>query len=184
MNVVATRLPGVVIIEPRVFRDERGYFFEVHNEWRFTAAGLPGHFVQDNVSYSRGGVLRGLHYQHPTAQGKLVSVLWGEVFDVAVDVRRGSPTFGHWVGEYLSAQNGRQMYVPTGFAHGFLVTSESAVFHYKCTTPYDQPSEGSVLWDDPDLDIAWPRRPEILLSPKDKNAPKLADVPPHRLPQF
>lgn len=183
MNVVPTRLPGVVVLEPRVFRDDRGHFFESYSQDRYASAGLPERFVQDNVSYSRAGVLRGLHYQQPNAQGKLVTVLRGEVFDVAVDVRQGSPTFGQWVGVTLSADNGRQMYIPEGFAHGFLVTGDCAVFHYKCTTPYDQPSEGSVLWNDPDLGIAWPLR-EPLLSPKDADAPRLADIPDHRRPPY
>jgi dTDP-4-dehydrorhamnose 3,5-epimerase len=180
MNIIPTILPGVLIIEPRQFRDERGFFYESFSEPRYSGAGLPSRFVQDNVSFSVHGVLRGLHYQLPKAQGKLVTVLRGEVFDVAVDLRLGSPSFGKWAGVTLSEENGRQLYVPEGFAHGFLVTGECAVFHYKCTAPYDPKSEGSVAWDDPAIAIDWPFR-EVLLSPKDASAPRLAEIAPHRL---
>lgn len=183
MKRIDTELPGVVIIEPRVFRDERGYFVETWNQRRYAELGLPPEFVQDNLSYSTAGVLRGLHYQHPQAQGKLVSVLRGEVFDVAVDIRRGSPTFGRWVGVPLSAENGRQLYIPGGFAHGFAVTGKDAIFSYKCTDFYDPASEGSILWDDPDIAIAWPVR-DARLSPKDAAAPRLRDVDPARLPAW
>ena len=183
MNVKPTRLPGVLLIEPRVFRDDRGYFFETWSRARYAEAGLPADFVQDNLSVSRAGVLRGLHYQHPTAQGKLVGVLRGEVFDVAVDIRAGSPTFGRWEGFLLSAENGRQLYVPEGFAHGFAVTSDEAIFSYKCTAPYDPSSEGSVRWDDPDLAIDWPVRSPAL-APKDAAAPSLAEVPADRIPRY
>jgi dTDP-4-dehydrorhamnose 3,5-epimerase len=180
MNVVPTELPGVVIIEPRAFRDDRGHFFESYNAAKYREAGLPDRFAQDNVSFSKAGVLRGLHYQLPNAQGKLVSALRGSVFDVAVDIRRGSPTFGRWVGVVLSDENLRQLYIPEGFAHGFAVMSECAVFHYKCTAPYDPRSEGSIIWDDPEIGIDWPTR-DVLLSPKDAAAPRLADVAPDRL---
>lgn len=183
MNVVATRLPGVLIIEPTVFRDTRGFFLETWSQANFSAAGVPAAFVQDNLSYSRKGVLRGLHYQHPSAQGKLVSVLEGEVFDVAVDIRQGSPTFGQWVGVVLSSENFRQCYVPPGFAHGFLVTSESALFAYKCTAPYQPRDEGTIRWNDPDLAIVWPiDRPT--LSPKDECAPGLREIAANRLPRL
>ncbi len=175
MKVVTTELPGVVILEPRRFRDDRGFFFESFNEARHAEAGLPSRYVQDNVSYSERGVLRGLHYQHPNAQGKLVSVVHGEVFDVAVDIRKGSPTFGKWIGVTLSSENGRQMYIPEGFAHGFLVTGDSAVFHYKCTAFYDPKAEGSIIWDDPTIGIDWPLK-EVRLSPKDAAARRLVDV--------
>jgi dTDP-4-dehydrorhamnose 3,5-epimerase len=186
MNVVPTELPGVVILEPRVFRDDRGYFLETWSRDRYAAAGLPAEFVQDNLSYSTRGVLRGLHYQHPRAQGKLVGVLRGEVYDVAVDIRRGSPTFGRWVGVTLSAENGRQLYVPVGFAHGFVVMGEEALFVYKCTAPYDPGGEGSIVWDDPDLGIRWPLPAGAAprLSPKDAAAPRLRDVPADRLPAY
>jgi dTDP-4-dehydrorhamnose 3,5-epimerase len=173
----------VIVIEPKVFSDERGRFLESFNAARYAEAGLSGAFVQDNVSRSRRGVLRGLHFQHPHDQGKLVSVAQGEVFDVAVDVRVGSPTFGQWVGEYLSGENGRQLYVPPGYAHGFFVTADDTIFTYKCTDYYAPSAERSVRWDDPALAIAWPAR-EALLSPKDAAAPLLADVPRDHLPRW
>lgn len=181
MKVEHTALPGVLILEPRVFGDARGFFMETWNRRRYTEAGLPGEFVQDNVSYSRHGVLRGLHYQHPHAQGKLVHVLEGEVFDVAVDVRVGSPTFGRWTGAVLSAQNRRQLWIPPGFAHGFCVTGETALFCYKCTELYAPEHEGSILWNDPAIGIAWPLE-HPTLSAKDAAAPPLAAVSPARLP--
>ncbi len=180
MKVIMTELPGVVVLEPRRFRDDRGFFFESFNESRYVEAGLPSRFVQDNVSYSESGVLRGLHYQFTNTQGKLVSVLRGEVFDVVVDIRKGSPTFGKWIGITLSFENGRQIYIPEGFAHGFLVTGDCAIFHYKCTALYDPKSEGSIAWDDPAVGIVWPRR-DVRLSPKDAAAPYLADVVDDRL---
>jgi dTDP-4-dehydrorhamnose 3,5-epimerase len=183
MNLIETALPGVVIIEPKVFGDERGYFLETWNQARYASAGLPATFVQDNLSFSRRGVLRGLHFQNPNAQGKLVHVLQGEVYDVAVDIRLGSPTFGHWVAERLSAENKRQLYIPPGFAHGFCVVSETALFAYKCTDLYHPQTEGSVLWNDPDLAIPWPiADPE--LSNKDRAGIRLADVPRERLPVY
>ena len=183
MNVIETRLPGVMIVEPRIFRDDRGYFLETWSASSYGAVGLPTRFEQDNLSCSSPGVLRGLHYQFPTAQGKLVSVTRGEVFDVAVDIRVGSPTFGKWEGVTLSAENGRQLYIPEGFAHGFLVTGiEPAFFSYKCTQGYDPGGQCSILWDDPDLAIEWPGDGPML-SAKDREAPRLRDVPESRLPQ-
>lgn len=183
MNVIETRLPGVKVVEPRIFRDERGYFLETWSADRYGAAGLPVRFAQDNLSSSDPGVLRGLHYQFPTAQGKLVGVARGEVFDVAVDIRVGSPTFGKWEGATLSAENGRQLYIPEGFAHGFLVLGGvPALFSYKVTEGYDPSGQCSILWDDPDLAIDWPGGPP-LLSPKDRDAPRLVDVPESRLPR-
>jgi dTDP-4-dehydrorhamnose 3,5-epimerase len=183
MNLIETTLPGVVIIEPKVFGDERGYFLETWNQARYEAAGLPEAFVQDNLSFSRRGVLRGLHFQNPHAQGKLVYVLQGEVFDVAVDIRLGSPTFGQWVAERLSADNKRQFYIPPGYAHGFCVTSETALFAYKCTDLYQPQAEGSILWNDPDLAIPWPvSDPE--LSAKDRTGIRLAAFPRERLPVY
>jgi dTDP-4-dehydrorhamnose 3,5-epimerase len=179
MNVISTNLPGVVILEPRRFSDDRGFFFESFNEERYARAGLPTRFVQDNVSYSGPNVLRGLHYQLSNAQAKLVSVLQGEVFDVAVDIRKGSPTFGQWASAILSFENGRQMFIPEGFAHGFLVTGHRAVFHYKCTAVYDQKSEGAIAWDDPDLGIDWPRR-DVCISHKDAAARRLTELPDDR----
>jgi dTDP-4-dehydrorhamnose 3,5-epimerase len=183
IRVIPTVLDGVVLIEPQVFADERGFFLESWHETKYRDAGLPAVFVQDNVSRSQRGILRGLHVQQPFAQGKLVQVLEGEVFDVAVDIRAGSPTFGRWTGEYLSAANHRQIYIPPGFAHGFCVTSESAIFAYKCTDFYHPETEFSIAWDDPDLNIAWPIR-EPLLSKKDAAARRLRDTPAERLPQW
>lgn len=182
LNVIETRLPGVLVIESPVFRDDRGHFEELWRLDRFAEAGLPAEFAQDNLSYSTRGVLRGLHYQHPGAQGKLVSVLRGAIFDVAVDIRRGSPHFGRWVGVELEAGRGRRLYVPEGFAHGFVVTGEEALVLYKCTRLYNPREEGGVLWDDPALGIAWPVA-EPRLSAKDRQAPRLAAIPPERLPR-
>lgn len=182
MKVRETALPGVLLIEPRVFRDERGYFLESWVEERYRVLGDP-RFVQDNLSSSRQGVLRGLHYQEPHAQAKLVSVLHGEVFDVAVDIRVGSPGFGRWEGHVLSAENALQLYIPEGFAHGFAVLSESAVLAYKCTDYYHPGAEGTVRWDDPALAIEWPVR-DPLLSPKDRAAAALREIPPGRLPRY
>ncbi|HET6229997.1 MAG TPA: dTDP-4-dehydrorhamnose 3,5-epimerase [Longimicrobiaceae bacterium] len=183
MNVLSTELDGVLLFEPKVIRDERGQFFEAWNEERYRAAGLGERFVQDNVSWSRAGVLRGLHYQHPHAQGKLVTVLRGEVFDVAVDVRRGSPMFGRWAGFTLSAENGRQLWIPPGFAHGFVVTGDEALFSYKCSDVYHPEAESTVAWDDPELGIRWPVSDPVL-SAKDRAGLRLRDVPPDRLPAY
>ncbi|MCA9068164.1 MAG: dTDP-4-dehydrorhamnose 3,5-epimerase [Planctomycetaceae bacterium] len=180
MQIQDTALSGVLIIEPKVFGDARGFFFESYNRDRYRAAGIELDFVQDNLSYSRKGTLRGLHYQNPHTQGKLVYVLEGEVFDVAVDVRHGSSTFGQWVGVTLSAENKRQFYVPPGFAHGFCVTSEVALFAYKCTDLYAPECEGSVLWCDEEIGIDWPVS-EPLLSDKDQKAPLLKDIPQESL---
>ena len=182
MRVEPTELPGVLILEPRVFGDARGFFTETWHARRYAEAGLREAFVQDNLSFSQRGVLRGLHYQNPHGQGKLVYVLQGTVFDVAVDIRVGSPTFGRWVGVTLSAENRRQFWVPPGFAHGFCVTSETALFAYKCSDYYAPEHEGSVLWNDPAIGIAWPVR-EPTVSPKDAAAPRLADLL-DRLPRF
>jgi dTDP-4-dehydrorhamnose 3,5-epimerase len=183
MNLVETKLPGVLIIEPKVFGDARGYFMETFNRMRYESLGLPGHFVQDNVSSSRRGVLRGLHFQNPYPQGKLVYVLDGEVFDVAVDIRLGSPTFGEWVGVTLSGENKRQFYVPPGYAHGFCVTSESAIFAYKCTELYHPEADRVVLWNDPEIGIEWPVS-QPLISEKDARAPRLAEIAAIQLPQL
>ena len=184
MNVIETVLPGALIIEPKVWGDARGFFFETWHAERYERIGLPTAGPQENLSMSRRGVLRGLHLQHPHAQGKLCQVFMGEVFDVAVDLRRGSPTFGRWVGVTLSAENKRQFWVPAGFAHGFLVTGESALFAYKCSDYYHPETEFSVRWDDPALGIDWPLAdlgvPE--LSQKDQAAPLLSEIPAERLP--
>jgi dTDP-4-dehydrorhamnose 3,5-epimerase len=180
MNVVSGELAGLVLIEPKVFGDSRGFFMETWNRDRYREAGLAADFVQDNLSFSRRGALRGLHFQNPTPQGKLVSVLQGEVFDVAVDLRRSSPTFSKWQGLTLSGDNKRQFFVPPGFAHGFVVLSETALFHYKCTEPYSPGSELTIRWDDPDLDIQWPMKSPTL-SEKDARGLRLRDVPRDRL---
>lgn len=177
MKVTETKLSGVLLFEPRVFRDERGFFLETWKRERYAAAGIDADFVQDNVSCSRRGVLRGLHYQNPMPQGKLVSVVQGTVFDVAVDLRADSPTLAQWVGVELSADNLHQLYIPEGFAHGFLVTSETAVVSYKCTAPYAPEHERSLRWDDPEIGIDWPIRIPNL-SPKDASAPLLCNVGP------
>ncbi len=177
MNVIETALPGVLIIEPRVFGDARGFFLESWNQQSFANAGLSMAFVQDNHSRSARGVLRGLHYQLENPQGKLVRVTQGAVFDVAVDIRRSSPYFGKWVGVEISADNHRMLWIPPGFAHGFVVLSETADFLYKCTSLYHPASDRSLRWNDPDIGIAWPDTgvgPQ--LSAKDEAAPFLADA--------
>ncbi|MBU2910336.1 dTDP-4-dehydrorhamnose 3,5-epimerase [Vibrio splendidus] len=176
MKVIDTRIPDVKIIEPSVFGDVRGFFMETWNQKKFEelVTGKPTSFVQDNHSKSKKGILRGLHYQTENTQGKLVRVISGEVFDVAVDIRKGSPTFGQWVGEYLSAKNKRQLWVPEGFAHGFYVTSEDAEFVYKCTDYYNPEYERSIAWNDSELSINWPLLDEPLLSLKDSSAEMLS----------
>ena len=177
MNVIQTAIPGVVIIEPKVFGDDRGFFYESYNQQRFEElTGSAPVFVQDNHSRSARGVLRGLHYQIQQTQGKLVRVTSGEVFDVCVDLRRSSPTFGKSVSVILSAENHRQFWVPPGFAHGFLVTSDSAEFLYKTTDYYAPQYERSLLWNDPALEIDWPLQQEPLLSVKDKAGIPLASA--------
>lgn len=177
VTVVPTDLPGVVVVEPRVFGDDRGFFFESWSRDAFAAAGLPTEFVQDNHSRSQRGVLRGLHFQNPEPQGKLVRVATGAVFDVAVDLRRSSPHFGRWTGVELSAANKRMLWVPPGFAHGFLCLEDGTDFLYKCTAPYRPQSERSIRWDDPAIGIDWPldgMTPS--LSPKDAAAGPLASA--------
>jgi len=176
MKVSETGLPGVLLIEPKVFGDSRGFFLETYHAGRYAQAGIPATFVQDNLSRSSRGTLRGLHFQEPNAQGKLVQVLAGAVYDVAVDVRKGSPHFGRWVAYELSAENKRQLWIPQGFAHGFCVISESADFSYKCTDFYAPPCERGIAWNDPQLGIPWPVEAP-LLSAKDAQAPRLADAP-------
>ncbi len=183
MKVIETKLPGVVIIEPEVFGDDRGCFLETYSAERYRAEGIDAVFVQDNVSYSRKGILRGLHYQYPHSQGKLVQVLFGEVFDAAVDIRVGSPTFGQWASVMLSGDNHRQMYVPPGFAHGFCVLSETAVFSYKCTDYYSRADEGGVIWNDPEIGIRWPVELPVL-SGRDAKYPKLSQISRDKLPSY
>ncbi|GAB4480660.1 MAG: dTDP-4-dehydrorhamnose 3,5-epimerase [Erythrobacter tepidarius] len=178
MNIIETAIPGVLIIEPRVFGDARGFFMETWNAAGFAAAGLDLAFVQDNHSRSQKGVLRGLHFQNPGPQGKLVRVANGAVFDVAVDLRASSPTFGQWVGVELSAANKRMLWVPEGFAHGFLTLADDTDFLYKCTAPYAPQSEHTLAWNDPAVGIAWPLNGiDPLISEKDARGLALADVP-------
>ena len=183
MKVVETGLPGCVVIEPQVFGDDRGFFYESFNRDKLAAIGFAPDFVQGNVSSSSRGVLRGLHYQWPKPQGKLVSVLAGEVWDVAVDIRRGSPTFGRWTAAVLSAENRRHFWIPEGFAHGFVTLSEHALFTYLCTATYDRDADAGIRWNDGDLAIDWPAS-EPLLSDKDAKAPFLAEVAQERLPVY
>jgi len=183
MKLIETGIAGLVVIEPQIYGDSRGFFMEAWHAGRYGARGLPEHFVQSNVSRSAAGVIRGLHYQYPQAQGKLISVLDGRVFDVAVDIRSDSPTFGQWAGVELSGENHRQMYVPEGFAHGFCVLGESALLSYLCTTPFNAADEASVVWNDPDIGIDWPLEP-LSLSNKDRDAPKLSDIDINDLPRM
>ncbi len=183
MKVTPMSLPEVLLVEPQRFGDARGYFLETYREERYRAAGIALGFVQDNLSRSSRGILRGLHLQHPNDQGKLVYVLVGEVFDVAVDVRVGSPSFGKWTGALLSAEDHRQLWIPPGFAHGFCVTSESALFTYKCTAPYSVADELGVVWNDPAIGIPWPVA-QPSLSGKDAALPRLADIEPVKLPKY
>jgi dTDP-4-dehydrorhamnose 3,5-epimerase len=171
MNFIQTEIPDVVLIEPRVFEDPRGFFLETYQAEKFGEAGIDDHFVQDNHSRSKQGILRGLHYQVRHVQGKLVRVVLGEIFDVAVDIRRSSPTFGKWVGDFLSAQNKRELWVPPGFAHGFYVVSEWAEVLYKATDFYDPEAERCIAWNDTTINVKWPILPghAPTLSPKDLN---------------
>jgi dTDP-4-dehydrorhamnose 3,5-epimerase len=173
-----TPIEGLVIIEPKVFGDNRGYFIETYNYEDFKAAGLEMIFVQDNQSKSRKGVLRGMHFQTKHPQGKLVRVIKGEVFDAAIDLRKGSVTYGKWYGVLLSEENKKQFYVPEGFAHGFVVVSEEAEFVYKCTDFYHPEYEGGIAWNDPDIGIEWPLDGvgEVLVSEKDEKAPRLSEL--------
>lgn len=184
MKVTELDMPGLKLIEPRRFGDARGWFAEVWQDRRYREAGIGETFVQDNLALSAKGVLRGLHAQEPHAQGKLVQVFQGRVFDVAVDLRVGSPTFGRWHGVVLDGDNGLQFYVPPGFLHGYYVLSDQALFGYKTTDIYSPTSEFGVRWNDPDIGIAWPLAGEPVLSDKDRVAPLLAEIPPSRLSRF
>jgi dTDP-4-dehydrorhamnose 3,5-epimerase len=183
MKVTQADLPDVLIIEPRIFPDERGFFFETYNSEMYRQYGISDKFVQDNLSCSMKNTLRGLHFQHPHSQAKLVQVLSGEVFDVVVDIRTGSPAFGQWVGVRLSSGNKKQLYIPEGFAHGFYVLSDLALFSYKCNDFYAPDCEGGILWSDPDLGIDWPVKAP-LLSDKDNKYTVLKDIPLPRLPLY
>lgn len=182
MKVTPSRLPGILVIEPDVFEDSRGKFVVTHKAPEYAAAGINVNFVQDNFSGSKRGVVRGLHLQHPVGQAKLVFVTFGEVFDVCVDVRVGSPTFGHWVSEILSAENAKQLFIPVGYAHGFCVLSDEAHFVYKCSELYRADSQVSIAWNDPALAISWPVG-EPIMSPKDQEALPLSQMHAH-LPRY
>jgi dTDP-4-dehydrorhamnose 3,5-epimerase len=181
MHVIPTSLEGVLIIEPGVFDDSRGFFMETYHRMRYLDAGIDAGFVQDNLSFSVKNTLRGLHYQLPHSQAKLVQALTGEVFDVAVDIRRRSPTFGRWLGVFLSDENHRQIFIPAGFAHGFCVLSETAHVLYKCSDLYSPSDERGILWSDPDVGIEWPITCPVL-SEKDGRYPLLSQVPSNHLP--
>jgi dTDP-4-dehydrorhamnose 3,5-epimerase len=183
MKITRTDLPGVVLIEPRAFRDARGYFMETWNQSRYQELGLPDTMVQDNLSWSRRGVLRGLHFQFPACQGKLIYVLSGLIFDVVADVRVGSPSFGQWVGVELSLENRRQLYIPEGFAHGFCVLSAKALVAYKCSETYRPECEVGVAWNDPRIGVRWPLSSPIM-STKDAALRRLDDLPADFLPRY
>jgi dTDP-4-dehydrorhamnose 3,5-epimerase len=195
VKTIPTALEGVMIIEPEVFTDERGYFLEGWHHRKYNEAGIPHIFVQDNISYSVRNVLRGIHFQNPGEQGKLVAVRAGAVFDVAVDLRTDSPTFRKWIGTdsptfrkwigvELSEENNRQLFIPAGFGHGFKVLSSEAIFVYKCTEYYQKDYEHSLRWDDPDIGIEWPGDSSHIMSSKDATAPFLSDLPPGALPKI
>lgn len=181
MKIIPTNLKDVVIIEPHVFADPRGFFMETYHFDRYRKAGIDCTFVQDNLSYSIKGTLRGLHYQIRYPQAKLVSVVSGDIYDVVVDIRKGSPAFGKWVGIYLSARDKRQLFIPEGYAHGFCVTSDTALFSYKCSNFYNPDDEGGILWSDPDIAIDWPTEAPIV-SDKDRHLPRLVDLTDELLP--
>ena len=183
MKIEKTPIPGVILVSPKVHGDDRGYFFEAWSKPRYEEAGIDLPFVQDNFSYSTRGVLRGMHIQNPSPQGKLVSVLKGEVYDVAVDIRRDSPAFGRWFAARLNDHNRDQLYIPPGVAHGFLVTGADALFHYKCTDTYFPGGELTLMWNDPDVGIKWPSQ-QPTLSAKDQVGIRLKDLPVDRLIPF
>lgn len=183
MKISRTDLPGVVLVEPKLFRDDRGYFTELFSQERYAAEQLPDRYPQDNLSCSSKHVLRGLHFQQPNAQGKLVTVLKGKIFDVAVDIRVGSPTFGKWISEELSGEDHRQLYIPVGFAHGFCVLSEQALVLYKTTEKYHPEYEHTLVWNDPALGIDWPVSHPVV-SRKDGEGKRLADFPTTSLPAY
>lgn len=183
LQCIATRIPEVVVLCPDVFRDTRGFFMETYHRRKYESSGVPTEFVQDNYSHSCRDTLRGLHFQMKHPQQKLVSVIWGTIFDVAVDIRIGSSTFGQWVGQTLSDENRRQLYIPEGFAHGFCVLSETADVMYKCSDYYDPQDDQGVLWSDTDIAVAWPVETP-LLSAKDSRNPPLSEIPRAKLPEY
>lgn len=186
MNIMQAKFPQVLELEPKVFKDHRGYFLELYSKKRYQEAGISSDFIQDNLSVSVKNVVRGLHYQLKNPQGKLVSVLHGKAFDVVVDIRVGSPSFGQWVGFELDEDCSRQVFVPPGFAHGYCALSDKVIFHYQCTDYYHPEDEYSILWSDPELAIAWPHLglEQPLVSTKDGAAPLLKDVLPQKLPLY
>jgi dTDP-4-dehydrorhamnose 3,5-epimerase len=183
MKIVKTEIPGVIILEPKVFQDDRGFFMETYQKQKYAEAGITTTFVQDNYSFSQKNTLRGLHYQYPHAQAKLVQVLQGSVLDIAVDIRRGSPTFGKWISIELTENNNKQFFIPAGFAHGFVVLSETATFTYKCSDFYSPADEKGILFSDSELDIDWPQE-KFILSEKDREYPCLRLIPPEHLPEY
>jgi dTDP-4-dehydrorhamnose 3,5-epimerase len=183
VKVIPTKLEEVLLLEPQSFEDPRGYFMEIFQARRYTEIGIHNVFVQDNLSCSVRSTLRGLHFQHPNPQAKLVQAVSGEIFDVAVDIRRGSPTFGQWAGAILSDQNHRQLFIPEGFAHGFCVLSERAHFLYKCSALYSPKDEGGLRWDDPEIAVDWPIA-QPLLSERDKQFPSLKQIAAACLPRL
>ena len=183
MKIIQTGLPGALLVEPALFTDHRGTFLESYRMDRYEADGIGCRFVQDNTSISHRGVLRGLHFQYPHAQAKLITVTSGEIFDVAVDIRRGSPTYLKWVGAILSSENHHQLFIPKGFAHGFVALSETAVVDYKMDEYYHRESDRVILWSDPAIGIKWPGEGHIL-SEKDAKAPRIGDLDPALLPQY
>lgn len=183
MKTIPTSIEGILIIEPDVYKDHRGFFMETYHQKRYHEAGMNPVFIQDNLSFSEKGTLRGLHYQIENPQAKLVQVISGEIYDVAVDIRHESPGFGRWVGIHLSDQNNRQLFIPEGFAHGFCVLSDTALFSYKCSRLYTPNDESGILWSDPDLKIDWPITSPTI-SDKDRRYPVLSEVKPNRLPTW
>ncbi len=183
MKIITTSIEGILIIEPKTFRDKRGFFMETYNQNRYSESGINTTFVQDNLSYSLKNTLRGLHFQIKHPQAKLIQVISGEIFDVAVDLRPGSATFGKWTGIHLSDENRRQVFIPEGFAHGFFVLSEFALFYYKCSDFYAPGDEGGIIWSDPDIGIEWPGENPII-SEKDKQYQKLSGLTAEQLPSF
>lgn len=183
LDVQTTEIEGVLVFTPKVYNDDRGFFVETYNKELYQEAGLDYDFVQDNYSHSAKGTLCGLHYQLPHTQGKLISVIWGEIFDVAVDIRKSSPTFGQWVGINISDKNRKQLFVPAGLAHGFCVISEKADVMYKCTDTYAPTCEKGILWSDPDIGIKWPAIESAIISGKDARLPLLSEIPQAELPE-
>jgi len=183
MKIIKSELPEVLLIEPKVFGDKRGYFTETYNQKRFFEAGIKANFVQDDISKSEKGALRGLHYQHPFSQEKLIWVNKGEIFDVVVDIRKGSKNFGKWVSFTLSEENHRQLFIPHGFAHGFCVLSDEAILSYKCSDFYHPEAEHGVIWNDPEINIDWPSQ-GTTLSQRDLGFPKLADIIDKNIPKL